>query len=192
MKVYTRTGDSGETGLFGGNRVSKTHARVKAYGTIDELCSLLGLAIADCSVTEVKDWTTQVQRYLFTIGSWLASPQACENLAKGKDAFGGERAARTHLDEAVVTSMEQQIDAWEAKLTPMKSFILPGGSRTGAAFHYARTVCRRAERDVIAAIDSGEEIPPMVLIFLNRLSDALFVCARFINWQEGATESPWL
>lgn len=191
MKVYTRTGDGGETGLFGGNRVPKTHPRVKAYGTLDELCSFLGMTLNYVDSKEVTEFTVTVQRHLFTLGSWLASPKACENLANGKDAFGGDRKERTHLDDDTIKTMEKQIDEWEDQLEPMTAFILPGGSKAGAMFHYARTICRRAERDVISTTEAGENVPPEVLVYLNRLSDALFVLGRFVNHKSGQTETQW-
>ncbi|MGE3261921.1 MAG: cob(I)yrinic acid a,c-diamide adenosyltransferase [Bacteriovoracia bacterium] len=198
MKIYTRTGDKGQTSLFGGKRVSKSNGRVVVYGTFDELNSQLGLAIALCREAGDKtfakeiDWLLQVQRDLFALGSWLASPEASKRAAKGEEAFEGARKNRTHIDETQITEMEEQIDLWEKKLEPMKSFILPGGSLVGAQVHVARTVCRRAERESIALQETGETVPMLVIQYMNRLADALFVLARHLNRLGGAKEDPWL
>ena len=194
MKIYTRTGDKGQTSLFGGARVSKAHGRVSVYGTIDELNSYLGLCASLCR--EEKNhgearWLIQVQRDLFALGSWLASPEASERAARGEEAFEGARQNRTHVDETRVTELEQTIDQWEKSLAPMKSFILPGGCITSAHVHYARTVCRRAERDTIALKESGEVVPELVIQYLNRLADALFVLARHLNRLASVAEDPW-
>ena len=195
MKIYTRTGDKGQTSLFGGERVSKTNGRVAAYGTFDELNSCLGMCVALCRKDKMFDqeilWLLQVQKDLFALGSWLASKDASERAARGEEAFEGARKNRTHVDEARVTEMESQIDNWEKHLAPMKSFILPGGGLTGSQVHFARTICRRAEREVIALGESGEVVPELVVQYMNRLADALFVLARFINHRVGVHEDPW-
>lgn len=195
MKIYTRTGDKGQTSLFGGERVSKAHGRVGAYGTLDELNSQLGLCIAllrkEKQFPEETSWLLDVQRDLFALGSWLASKEASERAAKGEEAFAGARQNRTHVDETRVSEMEARIDQWETHLEPMKSFILPGGTQAGAETHVARTICRRAECDVIALAESGETVPALVVQYLNRLADALFVLARFINHRSGVHEDPW-
>ncbi len=195
MKIYTRTGDKGQTSLFGGERVSKAHGRVEAYGTLDELNSCLGLCAAHCATISGFEaesaWLEQVQRDLFALGSWLASKDASSRAARGEEAFPGARANRTHVEESRVTELEKNIDEWEAMLAPMKSFILPGGSVLGSTTHLARTICRRAERQVILLGESGEVVPALVLQYLNRLADALFVFARHLNRRAGLAERPW-
>lgn len=199
MKVYTRTGDKGQTSLFGGERVPKTHARVMAYGSLDELNSFLGLCVATCrdqqnaQIYQAEiEWLLRVQRDLFALGSWLASKEASERAARGEEAFAGARQNRTHIDETRVTELEQQIDAWEAQLSPMKSFILPGGSMPASQTHVARSLCRRAEREVILLREHGETVPELVIQYLNRLADALFVFARHLNRLAGVKEDPWI
>lgn len=195
MKIYTRTGDKGQTGLYGGERVSKAHGRVSAYGTLDEVNSSLGLCISLCrkerGIEEETRWLLQVQKDLFALGSWLASKDASERASRGEEAFPGARQNRTHVDESRVLEIEQQIDAWEKHLQPMNSFILPGGTLLGGHVHLARTICRRAEREVIALSESGEIVPPLVVQYLNRLADALFVLARYLNHRGGIHEDPW-
>lgn len=198
MKIYTRTGDKGQTSLFGGERVSKTHGRVMAYGTLDELNSSLGLCVAACRAADAAglkaetEWLLGVQRDLFAIGSWLASKDASEKVTRGEEAFSGARQARTHVDDSRITELESDIDGWEKTLTPMKSFILPGGGLPGANAHVARGLCRRAERDAITLSESGEVVPELALRYLNRLADALFVFARHLNEKAGVKEDPWI
>lgn len=202
MKIYTRTGDKGQTSLFGGERVSKSHGRVNAYGTLDELNSQLGLCVAACREADERgssyrhgeeiQWLIQVQRDIFAVGSWLASKEASARVARGEEAFSGARSERTHVDEKRVAELESDIDGWEDKLEPMKSFILPGGAVTGAQAHVARTLCRRAEREAILLGESGETVPELAIVYLNRLSDALFVFARHLNRLAGVAEDPWL
>lgn len=198
MKVYTRTGDKGQTSLFGGERVSKTHARVMAYGSLDELNSFLGLCVATCrapgagSLAAEIEWLLRVQRDLFALGSWLASKEASERAARGEEAFAGARQNRTHVDDSRITELEEQIDAWEASLEPMKSFVLPGGSLPASQAHVARALCRRAERETILLRDHGETVPELVIQYLNRLADALFVFARHLNRLAGVKEDPWI
>jgi cob(I)alamin adenosyltransferase len=196
MKIYTRTGDKGQTALFGGERVSKAHGRVGAYGTLDELNSALGICVSlarkERGFEEETRWILQVQKDLFALGSWLASKEASERAARGEEAFAGARQNRTHVDESRVAELEAQIDSWESHLAPMKSFILPGGTLLGAQTHLARTICRRAEREVIALGESGETVPPLVVQYLNRLADALFVLARYLNHRGGIHEDPWI
>lgn len=201
MKIYTRTGDKGQTSLFGGERVSKTNARVRAYGMLDELNSYLGICAAVIKLKQKSKskiipssdykWVLQVQRDLFAIGSWLASKEASVRVDKGQEAFPGARKDKTHLDAARVLELEKNIDAWEKKLAPMKSFILPGGSELGANLHYARALCRRAEREAILLREQGEIVPEIVIQYLNRLADALFVFARHINRLMRTKEEPW-
>lgn len=192
MKIYTRTGDKGQTSLFGGERVTKTHHRVQAYGTLDELNSQLGVCVALARKENVSPtWMLQVQRDLFALGSWLASKEASERVAKGEEAFSGARTNRTHLDEKRIHQLESDIDGWEATLAPMKTFILPGGSLLAAQVHIARTLCRRAERETVALKESGEVVPDFAIQYLNRLADALFVYARHINHEAKVQEDPW-
>jgi len=197
MKIYTRTGDKGQTSLFGGERVEKSHTRVQAYGTLDELNSQIGLCISILKSTPLAsqkkslDLLLQTQRDLFAIGSWLASREASERVSKGEEAFAGDRKNRTHIDEKNISSLENAIDSWEEKLEPMKTFILPGGSLLASHIHMARTICRRAERETIIARESGELIPDLAIQYLNRLADALFVFSRFVNFESGVKEDPW-
>jgi cob(I)alamin adenosyltransferase len=196
MKIYTRTGDKGQTSLFGGERVSKTHGRVMAYGTLDELNSALGLCVAAGRSAAVPaadiEWLLGVQRDLFALGSWLASKEASERVSRGEEAFSGARQARTEVSEARIAELETAIDGWEKSLVPMKSFILPGGSVPAAHVHLARTLCRRAERETLLLAESGEVVPELALRYLNRLADALFVFARHLNHTAGVHEDPWL
>ena len=195
MKIYTRTGDKGQTSLFSGARVSKNHGRVNAYGTLDELNSYLGICLSlskkDSKLASVSDWIENTQRNLFALGSWLASPEACANLARGMDAFPGARSSRTTLNDATIEALEKTIDEWESALQPMQSFILPGGHEIAAHVHFARTLCRRAERCGVELQESGELVPELAIRYLNRLADALFVLARFINHTLATEETPW-
>lgn len=183
MKIYTRTGDQGETGLFGGARVNKSHPRVEAYGDIDELNSTLGAARALCKEPHVTldDLLARVQAECFVIGALLATPADKLNLVGGLDASLLEQAPKR---------MEAEIDAWEKDLGPLKTFILPGGTQSGAALHLARAVCRRAERRVVD-LALSDPLPEGLIIYLNRLSDWLFTAARWANWKSGQTETPW-
>lgn len=196
MKIYTRTGDKGQTGLFGGERVSKAHGRVQAYGTLDELNSCLGICVHLCRKERGHDeetrWLLEVQKDLFALGSWLASTDASVRASRGEEAFPGARANRTHVDDTKIKDMEDRIDFWESHLPEMKSFILPGGTLLGSHMHLARTICRRAERDAVALHETGEVVPPLVITYLNRLADALFMLARYLNHRGGVHEDPWL
>ncbi len=194
MKIYTRTGDKGQTALFGGERVSKAHGRVQAYGTLDELNSCLGICVSLCRKEKHNEetlWLLQIQKDIFALGSWLASKEASERVAQGQEAFSGSRQDRTHVDLATISAMEGRIDGWETYLQPMTSFILPGGTLLGSHLHLSRTICRRAERDVIALKESGEIVPELAVQYLNRLADALFVLARYLNHRGGVHEDPW-
>ncbi|HYR29588.1 MAG TPA: cob(I)yrinic acid a,c-diamide adenosyltransferase [Thermoanaerobaculia bacterium] len=168
MKIYTRTGDHGETSLFGGKRVAKHDVRIEAYGTVDELNSFLG------AVTGF-DELPAVQSDLFEIGAHLASP--------GTSRFAG-------VDTSRIEELERSIDAMERELAPLTSFILPGGSPAAAQFHIARTVCRRAERRV-TALEDDTPATQSTIAYLNRLSDWLFVAARFANHRAGVADVPW-
>lgn len=180
MKIYTRTGDEGTTGLFGGGRVSKTHPRVEAYGDVDELNATIGLARAIERMPRVDEVLVPLQRDLFAIGALLATPD------RDKMKRQLEKAS---IDERRIGELERAIDEGDQELEPLKAFIVPGGTTKAAALHVARTVCRRAERRVIALAD--EEIPPIVVIYLNRLSDLLFTLARVANRRAGAGEVTW-
>ena len=175
MKIYTRTGDLGDTSLFGGTRVAKDDARIEAYGTIDELSSFLGVARAANVPDEVDAQLERVQRDLFEIGAHLASP--------GTSRFTG-------VDPQHITELEGAIDAMERELTPLTNFILPGGTLPASQLHVARTVCRRAERRVVALRDASPATQSTIA-YLNRLSDYLFVAARFSNKRANIADVPW-
>lgn len=181
MKIYTRTGDAGETGLFAGGRVPKDHPRVRAYGDIDELNAAIGLALALDPADLERPLLETIQRDLLTVGAQLATPDP----AKVTRALSGPPIGPTH-----VAALEQAIDRQEEQLEPLRSFILPGGSAKAAACHVARTVCRRAERAVVGL---GHEVAvdPALLRYLNRLSDLLFVLARTANARAGLRDTTW-
>jgi cob(I)alamin adenosyltransferase len=179
MKIYTRTGDDGSTGLIGGQRVRKNDARIECYGTIDELNAALGLACA-CADTELSAQAHEIQCELFVIGSHLASP---DHQPTGSGALPA-------LDEHMIARLEMQIDSAESQLPTLRNFILPGGSELGARLHLARTVCRRAER-LLVAFSLERPVPGVMITFLNRLSDWLFVQARLANHRAGVADIPW-
>ena len=180
MKIYTRTGDKGDTGLFGGGRVPKSHPRVEAYGDVDELNACIGLARAIEMMPRIDEVLVPLQRDLFAIGALLATPDR-DKMKKQLD--------KASIDERRIAELEHAIDEGDRELEPLKSFIIPGGTPKAAALHVARTVCRRAERRVIAL--QGEEIPDIVVVYLNRLSDLLFTLARVANRRAGAGEVTW-
>jgi cob(I)alamin adenosyltransferase len=183
MKIYTKTGDAGETGLFGGSRVPKDDARVEAYGTVDELNCVLGLARAALPASSTLDpLLARLQSELFDLGSELATPPA-----RLETRLGARIPLTT--DERV-TAIEAEIDRLEEPLPPLKNFILPGGTSAAAALHVARAVCRRAERCVVA-LARTETVRPEALRYLNRLSDLLFVLARYANQQGGVADVTW-
>ena len=171
MKIYTRTGDSGETSLFGGTRVAKNDLRIEAYGTVDELNSFIGVARASWPSSPVDSQLQRVQADLFDIGAYLAAPNS--------DRFKSVPRSR-------IADLESAIDRMESELPPLKSFILPGGSLAASHLHVARTVCRRAERMLVALGDTSS-----TLAYLNRLADYLFVAARFANKSLGVDDTPW-
>lgn len=180
MKIYTKTGDAGQTGLFGGDRVSKASARVEAYGDVDELNSVLGIVRADLDLgTRFETLLEAIQSRLFDLGAELANE-------RGKDL------GIPLVDEDDVVAMEHAIDHAEDELAPLRTFVLPGGSRLAAHLHLARTVCRRAERRVVALAESGATVRPEVLRYLNRLSDLFFVLARLANHRAGIADVPWV
>lgn len=180
MKIYTRTGDKGDTGLFGGGRVSKAHPRVEAYGDVDELNATIGFARAIAPMPRVDEVLVPVQRDLFAIGALLATPDR-ERMRKHLD--------KASIDTRRIEELEHAIDQGDAELEPLKAFVVPGGHPKAAALHMARTVCRRAERRVIAL--ENEDIPEIVVVYLNRLSDLLFTLARVANTRAGAGEVTW-
>jgi len=178
MKIYTKTGDLGETGLFGGRRVPKHHLRIEAYGTVDETNAVLGLAASRCSDPELCAAIQCVQSELFSVGADLATPLDVKS------------AHIVRVDESFVQRLEAEIDAWEEALPELKNFILPGGSEAGASLHFARTICRRAER-AVTALAEQKTINPATQRYLNRLSDWLFVLARTANHRSGIAETAW-
>jgi cob(I)alamin adenosyltransferase len=180
MKIYTRRGDAGETDLFGAGRVSKDDARVEAYGAVDELLSALGLAAAESAQADLRTLARDLQRELFGLGSYLATPDP-------------ERRAKTGIAppaDMAVDALEAAIDRFEGELEPLKRFILPGGTRAAASLHHARTVCRRAERRCVA-LHRHDALAPSALRYLNRLSDLLFVLARVENKRAGVPDIEW-
>ncbi|HEX6252477.1 MAG TPA: cob(I)yrinic acid a,c-diamide adenosyltransferase [Gemmatimonadaceae bacterium] len=181
MKIYTRTGDSGDTGLFGGGRVPKDHPRVAAYGDVDELNAAIGVARATGPLPRIDEVLVPVQRDLFAIGSLLATPDR-EKMA--------QHLEKAQVTDARIAELERAIDDCEQELEPLRAFILPGGTPRAAALHVARTVCRRAERSVVA-LRRDEDLPEIVVIYLNRLSDLLFMLARVANRESGAAEVTW-
>lgn len=178
MKIYTKTGDDGTTSLFSGGRVPKTHLRVEAYGTVDELNSLLGLARAHQPHSQTDSWLMQVQNQLLHLGADLATPLDAK----------AEWVVR--IDATMIAWLEATIDRMTAELPDLKQFILPGGAPAAAALHVARTICRRAER-LVVALQEQETLGDYVLVYLNRLSDFLFTLARWENMQAGESEEKW-
>jgi cob(I)alamin adenosyltransferase len=178
LKIYTRTGDAGETSLFDGTRVQKSEPLVDAYGEVDELNACLGLARASGADPEVDAELVRIQRDLFALGAQLADPG--EKLAA--------RVTKAVLGDDDVARLEQAIDRFEAGLPPLRRFILAGGSPAGAALHVARAVCRRAERRMVALEPAVDGV---LLRYINRLSDLLFVLARSVNHRAGAAETEW-
>jgi cob(I)alamin adenosyltransferase len=181
MKIYTRTGDSGSTGLFGGGRVPKDHPRVAAYGDVDELNSCIGVARATAPVQFFDAVLESIQRDLFAIGGHLATP----------DPAKVERALeKAELSEARVEAFERLMDDADRELPPLRAFVLPAGTPKAAALHLARTVCRRAERSAVH-LSHESEVPALFVVYLNRLSDLLFTLARLANHRDGAGEVTW-
>lgn len=180
-KIYTKTGDDGRTGLFGGGRVEKDHVRVESYGDVDELNAVIGAARAVAPMPRVDEILAPIQRDLFAIGALLATPHP----EKHK-----EQLEKARLSDKRIAQLEQAIDDGEEELEPLKAFILPGGTAKASALHVARTVCRRAERSVIR-LQRTDAVPQIVVVYLNRLSDLLFVLARVANRRAGAGEVTW-
>lgn len=180
MKIYTRRGDAGETDLFGGDRVRKEHTRVEAYGQVDELNACLGAAIAASEHKDLIDFGRRIQSTLFDLGSFLATPDPAHRV----------KAKIPEVTDADVEALEAEIDRLESELEPLTTFILPGGTNAAAAFHVARTVCRRAERTAVR-LDAEEPLGGLALRYLNRLSDLLFVLARAENKRAQVEDVPW-
>lgn len=181
MRIYTRTGDQGETGLFGGGRVPKDHPRVAAYGDVDELNSAIGLARATDPPGLFDDLLQPIQRDLFSIGGHLATPDPTRvKKALEKAVLSSERVA----------GLERAIDQADQELEPLRGFVLPAGTPKACALHVARTVCRRAERSVVS-LARHDEVPGLFLIYLNRLSDLLFTLARLANHRAGVKDVSW-
>jgi cob(I)alamin adenosyltransferase len=179
VKIYTKTGDSGETSLFDNTRVSKADPRVDAYGEVDELNAVLGAALATGVPDDLATELRTIQKDLFALGARLADPSA---------RIAG-RVTKTAINEEGITRLERCIDRLDAEIPALRRFILPGGSSAGALLHLARTVCRRAERRVIGLGPNAVE--PAVIIYLNRLSDLLFTMARAVNHRAGLAEVEW-
>lgn len=182
MKIYTKTGDAGETGLFGGGRVLKDDPRVEAYGTVDELNAALGVTLTELDEDDIRSLVIEVQRQLFDVGADLATP------LERDDAETKWPVPRVKPEQTAM--LEQAIDRFETELPPLTQFILPGGSVAGARLHVARCVCRRAERRVVS-LARDQSINEDVLAYLNRLSDLLFVLARVVNHRRHNPELTW-
>lgn len=191
MKIYTKTGDQGQTSLYGGQRVDKDHLRIQSFGDVDELNAELGVVRAGLTqmteaangFAEINELLGDIQNRLFDLGAELATPNP------------GKQGTQL-LGESHVTQLEQAIDRWEAELEPLKQFVLPGGTLVAAQLHVARCVCRRAERLVVGLtreqlVASGGTLRPEVVVYLNRLSDLLFVLARAANHLAGQADVPW-
>lgn len=179
MKIYTKTGDEGTTGLYGGTRVPKDSPRIAAYGDIDELNAVLGVVISHSQQPLIQNPLRQIQNHLFVMGAQLASPTADPKI---------ERITSAHID-----FLERQIDVMTDSLPPLTHFILPGGGKTAAHLHLARTVCRRAERNIVHLSSlQGEAVDSWLLIYVNRLSDFLFVFSRLSNQLEKVQDIEWV
>ena len=183
MKIYTKQGDAGETGLYGGSRVSKDHSRLHAYGTLDELNSALGLAVAHLSdpgsdSRQLVSRLTRIQGELFQLGAELATPP-------------GRTVKSTLILASHISALEQEIDQMEGALPPLKTFILPGGHASACFLHLARSVSRRGERELIH-LHADEPVRAEALQYVNRVSDYLFVCARYANHLHGTGDVPWI
>ncbi|MBI2712422.1 MAG: cob(I)yrinic acid a,c-diamide adenosyltransferase [Bdellovibrio sp.] len=180
MKIYTKGGDAGETGLYGGARVPKDDLRIRAYGSLDEVNAVLGMALAEVSSNQGLDASSllRIQGELFQLGAELATPR-------------GKKTTSKLIEQAEVLLLEKEIDQMESVLPPLKNFILPGGTKAAAITHFLRTVSRRAERELIT-LNRAEPVRPVVIQYLNRLSDYFFVVARFFNHKLNTPDQPWL
>lgn len=179
VSIYTKTGDQGDTGLYGGTRVSKTHPRVVAYGDVDEVQAVMGVVRATGLPADLDEMCLVIQRDLFAIGARLADPT--HKIAR--------RVEKIVINDDSVAKLEKWIDTLDEEIPELRHFILSGGPSAGAALHLARTVCRRAERSVIAL--GADEVEPVVIVYLNRLSDLLFTMARAFNHRANSPEVPW-
>ena len=186
MKIYTKTGDKGTTGLFGGTRVQKHHLRIESYGTVDELNSYIGLVKDQAIDNDTKTTLIKIQNDLFTLGSMMATPSEKETLKNGE-----QRLNIPEVDTKSVTYLEKEIDKMNEKLPKMTHFILPGGHTTVSYCHIARCVCRRAER-LSVSLHQQEGINPIILTYLNRLSDFLFMLARKLSKDLSVQEVKWI
>ena len=178
MKIYTKTGDTGDTGLYGGQRSPKDDKRVEAYGTIDELNACMGFAESQIEDSETSSLLSRIQNELFDLGADLATPDE------------HPKASKLRINSDLTASLERSIDQFQDQLPSMTHFILPGGSAGGAALHLARTICRRSERCIVRLAKS-DSINPDILPYLNRLSDLLFVLARLVNHRSATPEPSW-
>jgi cob(I)alamin adenosyltransferase len=184
MKIYTKTGDTGDTGLFGGQRVAKDSPRIDACGVVDELNAALGLTAAHCKDSRIVKIITRIQQELFVVGADIATPSA-------EDGSGSASTSSIpRVDSAMIERLEDEIDSFTLEAGELTNFILPGGSVPGAQIHLARCVCRRAERVIVHA-GRSEKLSPEILIYINRLSDHLFELARVVNKLENAPETIW-
>ena len=179
MKIYTKTGDRGDTRLFNGTKVRKHDDRVEAYGDVDELNSFIGAAASFLKDSGLASMLAEVQKDLFSVGAQLADP-----------GFRHQTRAKFQIPPERITALENAIDSFETELPPLRQFIIAGGGTGGALLHVARTVCRRAERRVVS-LSEKVEVSPVVIEYLNRLSDFLFVVARVVNHREGKEEILW-
>ena len=178
MKIYTKKGDSGNTSLFGGQIVGKSSSRIDAYGTVDELNSVLGVVRSLELNSQIDNWINTVQHQLFVLGSDLATPYSKE-------------AKIDRISEEEITFLEELIDKMDAELPQLKNFILPGGTPAAANIHLARTVCRRAERLTVAC-NEDDYVSNLTIKYLNRLSDFLFMLGRYENFKSGKEDTPWI
>jgi cob(I)alamin adenosyltransferase len=179
MRIYTKTGDKGNTSLFGGKRTTKASPRIETYGTVDELNSGLGIARALNPQLDLDEIIARLQNDLFVLGADLATPSGTRS----------SNVQRIQSDQ--ITYLEETIDRLDSHLQPLSTFVLPGGSQLASQLHLARTICRRAERFVVK-LSRKEKVGPLCVIYLNRLSDLLFVMARYANHLEGRQETPWI
>lgn len=184
MKIYTKTGDKGKTALYGGTRVSKSDLRVECYGTVDELNAYLGFSKSLITENEVTQYLDKIQFDLFTLGAELATPADKMTLANGTPRLP------VLISEKEIEELEHWIDNLDEKLEPLQFFILPSGGTEAASLHIARTICRRAER-ILVALSENEEMRNETIKYLNRLSDFLFVLARYVAKMNGKTEDFW-
>lgn len=177
MRIYTKSGDSGTTSLFGGKRINKNSARIEAYGTVDELNSQIGVIVSQNPPKDIIGKLLRIQKELFVLGTNLATPHAVKTKI-------------SKITRSYVNRLEKEIDNWNKNLPALRNFILPGGSETGAQLHSARTIARRAERTIVS-LSRQEKINKNILSYVNRLSDWLFILARYVNKLDGQKEIVW-